>query len=60
MLAVMTAVILSDQARDIFEMRAEAAKENIRPPTPDPAPLIPLARLRFVVNHWERMAMLGM
>jgi hypothetical protein len=29
------------------------------PPMPDPAALIPLARLRFVESHWEKIATLG-
>lgn len=30
------------------------------PPTPDPAALTPLARLRLLTNHWDRIGRLGM
>lgn len=42
-----------------WSMVQPVAKEKTKPPMPDPAALIPLARLLLFTNHWERTAMLG-
>jgi len=55
----MIAVILKDQAREILSIIAWIPKENNNPPTPEPADDIPIARLRFLLNHCERMGVQG-
>jgi hypothetical protein len=55
----MIAVILKDQAKEILSIIAWIPKENNKPPTPDPADEIPIARLRFLLNHCERMGVHG-
>lgn len=39
---------------------ASVPQAKAAPPTPDPAALNPLARLRLLMNHWERIGRLGM
>jgi hypothetical protein len=48
-----------DHSRPIFSIIAPVASEKVRPPIPEPAALIPFARLRRRVNHRDSAAMLG-
>jgi hypothetical protein len=41
----------NDQASPTFLIIAPVPRENMRPPIPEPAALISLARLRFKENH---------
>lgn len=45
------AVILKAQGSEMLSMMAWMPNEKMRPPTPEPAELIPSARLRFLENH---------
>lgn len=56
----MIPVIRSDQAILIDWIMASEPHANATPPTPEPAALIPLARLRFFTNHCESIGRLGM
>ncbi len=55
----MMPVMRSDHTRDRFSIILPVIRENVTPPKPDPAEVMPLAKLRFLENHWDRMAMLG-
>jgi hypothetical protein len=44
--------ILKAQSRPMLRIMAPAANEYNRPPSPEPQAENPLARDRFVVNHW--------
>ena len=56
---LINAVTRKDQAKDTFWMTASVKNEKMRPPMPEPAALIPFAKLRRFWNHWDMMAMLG-
>lgn len=57
----MMPVIRRDQLSDIFSINIPfVAREKMTPPMPDPAEVIPLAKLRFFENHWDSIAILGM
>ena len=53
-------VIRSAQATESCLITVPVVQAKIAPPIPDPAALIPFARLRFLENHCERIAVLGM
>lgn len=61
---VMTKAIIaltrSDQWKEILSIIAFVDSEKRIPPTPVPAVVIPLAKLRLLENHCDRIAMLGM
>ena len=46
-------------SRPIFSIITLVASEKVRLPIPEPAALIPFARLRRRVNHRDSTAMLG-
>jgi hypothetical protein len=56
----MIPMILSDQARDNRSIIGCVENEMMRPPIPVPAELILLAKERFLSNHCEVTATLGM
>lgn len=55
----MMPVMRNDHASDVFSIILPVIREKMTPPTPDPAEVMPLAKLRLLENHWDRMAMLG-
>ena len=57
---VTSPVVRSAQARPIDRIMDAVPHVSITPPIPEPAEPMPLAKLRFCVNHCERIAMLGM
>lgn len=57
--SVTSPVVRSAQARPIDRIMDAVSQVSIAPPIPEPAELMPLAKLRFCENHCERIAMLG-
>ena len=57
--SVTSPVVRSAQARPIDRIMDAVPHVSITPPVPEPAELMPLAKLRFCENHCERIAMLG-
>lgn len=57
--SVTSPVVRSAQARPIDRIMDAVPHVSITPPIPEPAELMPLAKLRFCENHCERIAMLG-
>ena len=55
----MIPVIRRDHAKEMLSIIACVPKEKMRPPMPEPAEPIPLAKLRFFSNHWGSTAILG-
>ena len=55
-----TPVNRSDQPRDMFSIMLFVVRAKMTPPIPDPAAVMPLAKLRFFENHWDRTGILGM
>lgn len=53
-------VMRNDQETESCSIMLPVAQAKMAPPTPDPAALIPFARLRFLENHCESIAVLGM
>ena len=58
--SVTSPVVRSAQARLVDRIMDAVPHVSITPPAPEPAELMPLAKLRFCENHCERIAMLGM
>lgn len=56
---VTSPVVRRAQARPMDRIMDAVPHVSIIPPTPEPAELMPLAKLRFFENHCERIAMLG-
>ena len=57
--SVTSPVMRSAQARPIDRIMDAVPHVSITPLIPEPAELMPLAKLRFCENHCERIAMLG-
>ena len=53
-------VMRNDQDTESPSIMLPVAQAKVAPPTPDPAALIPFARLRLLENHCESIAVLGM
>lgn len=53
-------VIRNAQATESCSIILPVAQAKTAPPIPDPAAMMPFARLRFLENHCERIAVLGM
>ena len=53
-------VMRNAQEMESCSMMLPVAQAKVAPPTPEPAALIPFARLRFFENHCDSIAVLGM